>query len=230
MKRFYKEAAAVALDDGYEVRLDQRPVRTPDRNLLRMPTRALADASAAEWNGQGDKLDMAAMPMTALAYAAVDRVGANTAQFVKETARFAETDLLCYRAPTPAELRARQADAWDPLLAWSAERHGVSLTCADGVMPIEQPEPALAAVRAALATLDAFRLTAAHTAAQILGSAVLTLALIDGRLTAAETADAAHLDDLYQMEHWGEDEDARKLLTRRRVDLVEIGRFIELLE
>lgn len=230
MKRFYKEAAAVALDGDFEVRLDARPVRTPDRNYLRMPTRALAEASAAEWNGQGDKLDMGAMPMTALAYAAVDRIGADAGQFVIETARFAETDLLCYRAPAPVELRARQDAQWDPLLAWLEQRHGARLDVAEGVMPITQPGPALAAVRAAFAPLDPYRLTAAHTAAQILGSAVLTLALMDGHITAGQAADIAHLDDLYQMEHWGEDEDARKLLTRRHVDLVEIGRFLDLLQ
>lgn len=229
MKRFYKEAAVVPLDDGFEVRLDQRPVRTPERRQLRMPSQALADASAAEWNGQGDELDMGAMPMTALAYAAVDRIGANAAQFVDEAARYAETDLLCYRAPSPPELRARQDAAWDPLLAWAEARHGVSLTLAEGVMPIEQPAPALVAVRTAFAAFDPYRLTAAHTAVRILGSAILTLALMDGRIDANAAADLTQLDELYQLERWGEDADARSLLTRRRVDLVEIGRFLELL-
>lgn len=230
MKRFYKEAAVATTDDAFEVRLDGRPVRTPGRNVLTLPTQKLAEASAAEWNGQGDELDMGAMPMTALAYAAVDRIGADPANFVAETAKFAETDLLCYRAPSPAPLRDRQAEAWDPILAWVEKRYGAAFTLAEGVMPIAQPAPAVEAVHAAFAGLDAFRLTAAHAAARIVGSAGLTLALIDGEIDAGKAADLADIDETFQLEQWGEDEDARVLLTRRRVDLIEIGRFLDLLK
>ena len=229
MKRFYKEARATETDGRIGVALDGRPVRTPGRRELAFPTRALAEASAAEWNGQGDQLDMAAMPMTALSYAAVDRIGADPAQFAAETARYAETDLLCYRAPSPAELRERQDAAWDPILAWLAEAHAARLMLVEGVMPAAQPEAALAAVRQALDALDPFRLTAAHTAARASGSAGIALALVAGRIDAAVAADAAQIDDLYQLEQWGEDADARALVTRRRVDLIEIGRFLELL-
>lgn len=229
MKRFYKEAAAAPSDSGFEVALDGRAVRTPERRPLVMPTMALAEASAAEWNGQGEKLDMASMPMTALAYAAVDRIGPNKAHFVDETARYAETDLLCYRAPRPEKLRDRQAAVWDPLLEWLATTHGARLVLADGVMPIPQDEAALSAVRRAVGALDPFRLTATHSAARIAGSAAIALALATGKIDAAAAADAADIDEEFQMEEWGEDEAARALLTRRRVDLVEIGRFLGLL-
>ena len=229
MKRFYKEAAAFVVDGGFEVRLDARPVRTPGRRSLTLPTLALAEASAAEWNGQGDKLDMATMPMTALAYAAVDRIAPDPDYFAAETARFAETDLLCYRAPEPTALIERQAAAWDPVLDWLAERHGARLTLAEGVMPVDQPAEALQAVRAALGDLDPFRPTAAHSAARIVGSAAIALALIEGELDAEQATDIAHIDERHQMEIWGEDDAAKAQITRRRVDLVEIGRFVGLL-
>ncbi|MEQ9126237.1 MAG: ATP12 family protein [Alphaproteobacteria bacterium] len=229
MKRFYKEAAGTPAGTAFRVTLDGRPVRTPGRRDLDLPTLALAKASAAEWNGQGDKLDMATMPMTALAYAAVDRVAADPAHFAAETARFAETDMLCYRAPGPATLCALQAAAWDPILAWLKARHGAGLVLAEGVMPVDQPAEALAAVRAALDALDPFRLTAAHSAARAAGSVGVALALVAGEIDARAAADAASVDEAFQLEQWGEDADARALLTRRRVDLVEIGRFIGLL-
>lgn len=229
MKRFYKAAEAVAVENGFEVQLDGRPVRTPGRLQMTLPSQRLAGAAAAEWAAQGYELDMAAMPMTALSYAAVDRIAEDPERFISDVTRFAETDLLCYRAPTPQQLVDRQAAAWDPLLNWLHERHGARLVLAEGVMPVDQPEAAVARVRAAFAALDPFRLTAAHVASQAGGSAVIALALIDGEITAAAAADAAQIDDIWQLEEWGEDEDARALITRRRADLEEIGHFLELL-
>ncbi len=229
MKRFYVEAAPAAHGAGVQGVLDGRAVRTPARKELTLPTLALAAASAAEWNGQGDKLDMATMPMTALAYAAVDRIGADLPMFLNETARYAETDLLCYRALGPAPLREKQATAWDPVLAWLDARHGARLILADGIMPIPQPEAALAAIRTAVAALDAYRLTAAHSAARIASSAGIALALVQGELNAGAAAEAALIDEIFQLDNWGEDEAARDLVTRRRADMIEIGRFLELL-
>ena len=231
MKRFYKEAAVATTDAGsFEVRLDGRPVRTPGRRDLHMPTAALAAASAAEWNGQGDKLDMAAMPMTALAYAAVDRIAVEPETIVQEAARYAETDMLCYRAPRPESLRQRQDAAWDPILAWLRDVYGARLILAEGVMPVTQPPTAVAAVRDALTPLDPFRLTAAHTATQIAGSSAVGLALVAGHIDAATAADVVDVDEAFQLEHWGEDEEMRTLMTRRRVDFLEIGRFLEYLQ
>lgn len=227
MKRFYKEATVAEIGNGaFEVRLDGRPVRTPRRKDLHMPTQPLAAASAAEWNGQGGKLDMATMPMTALAYAAVDRIAADPVLFVEESARYAETDLICYRAPGPATLRERQDTAWDPLVAWLRDVYGARFILAEGVMPVDQPPTAVEAVRTALQTLDPFRLTAAHAATQIAGSSAIALALVTGHIDAGAAADMADVDEVYQLEEWGEDEEARALLTRRRVDFMEIGRFL----
>lgn len=229
MKRFYNQAAVEAVGEAFEVQLDGRPVRTPGRQRLALPTRALAEASAAEWDGQGEELDMGAMPMTALSYAAVDRVGVDPERFASEAARFAETDLLCYRAPEPPALVERQAAAWDPVLAWLDRRHGAKLVLAEGVMPVSQPPKAIAAVRAAVDALDPYQLTALHSAAGIAGSAGIALALLDGEMDARRAADIADVDEVFQMETWGEDAEIRAHLTRRRVDLVEIGRFITLL-
>ena len=229
MKRFYKQALAAELGPGaYEVRLDGRAVRTPQRKSLILPTMRLAEASAGEWNDQGDKLDMGKMPMTALAYAALDRIEADPGHFAEETASFAETDLLCYRAPSPQKLRDRQAAVWDPVLDWLDETHGARLVLAEGVMPIPQPAAALKAVSAALSALDPFRLTVAHSAARIAGSAVLALAMVEGARDADEVADIASVDEAYQMEEWGEDAEAVALLDRKRAELRELQRFLEL--
>ena len=230
MKRFYKSAEARAVKGGFEVSLDGRPVRTPGRQKLTFPSAKLADASAAEWSAQGETLDMAAMPLTALSYAALDRVAEDPRRFVDDVTRYAETDLLCYRAPTPPRLAARQAEAWDPLLAWLLERYSVRLTLAKGIMPVDQPKKAIATIRDAFAAFDPFRLTAAHVASQAAGSAVIALALVEGEVSPAIAADAAQIDDNWQLEEWGEDEEARALLVRRRSDLEEIGYLLSLLE
>ena len=230
MKRFYKSAEARAVEDGYEVSLDGRPVRTPGRKKLTFPSLKLAEASVAEWSAQGETLDMAEMPLTALSYAALDRIAEDQSRFVDDITRFAETDLLCYRAPTPPKLVARQVDAWDPLLAWLLERCGARLVLAAGIMPVVQPESAIAAIRQAFAALDPFRLTAAHVASQAAGSAVIALALVEGEITPKIAADAAQIDDDWQLEQWGEDEEARELMARRRSDLQEIGHFLSLLD
>lgn len=229
MKRFYKTVAVVSVGDGFEVQLDGRPVRTPGRQKLVLPGLGLAEASAEEWASQGEMLDMAAMPMTALGYAALDRVADDPDQFIDDVTRFVETDLLCYRAPTPPTLVERQAQSWDPLLAWLSERHGARLILAEGIMPVDQPQAAVAAVRKAFAALDPFRLTAAHIASQAAGSAVIALALIEGEIDAGAAADAAQIDDNWQLEKWGEDDEARAYITQRRFDLEEIGKFLALL-
>lgn len=229
MKRFYKAASVEPTEAGFAVALDGRRVRTPGRQDLTFPTRRLAMASAAEWNAQEDKLDIAAMPMTALSYAAVDRVAADPAHFVAEAARHAETDLLCYRAPSPASLRARQDAMWQPILDWGKSRYGADLVVVEGVMPVEQPEPALIAVGKAFGALDPFRLTVAHAATGLLGSALLALALIDGECDAEDASEASEVDDRHQLEEWGADEEAEALLERRRAELQELARFLDLL-
>lgn len=233
MKRFYKTAsvapAAAGPGAGHAVRLDGRPVRTPSKAELAVPTEALAAAIAAEWNSQGETLRLADMPLTQLANTAIDRVGALRPQMIDELLRFAETELLCYRAgdDQPA-LRDRQLSAWQPLLDWARTRYDADLCITAGLMPVTQSAAALKALRLAVEQLDDWRLTALQAAAAALGSLVLALALLEGRLDAEGAFAAAYLDEAFQIEQWGEDAEAAARLARLRKDVADAAEFLSL--
>src|SRR4051812_16148114 len=178
-RRFYREAAAVADGDVWRIALDCKVVKTPARNPLSIPTKALAEAIAAEWSAQDTKVKPDTMPLMQLASTAIDRVAPDRGRIVAETAGYAATDLVCYRADSPADLIARQAAAWDPLLDWLRERYDVSLRIAAGVMAIRQPGQALAALTRVVAALDDLRLTALSVMTGSSGSLVIALALLE---------------------------------------------------
>lgn len=230
VKRFYREVAVAATDaGGFAILLDGRKVRTPIGRDLEVPTRNLADAVAAEWAAQGDKVRPATMPLTQFAFTAIDRVGPERAEVAARIARYGETDLLCYRADSPADLVALQSETWDPLLAWADEAFGARLTVTAGIAPVAQPAAAVVALGRQLEGLDAFRLTAAAAVVQAAGSLVVGLALLQGRLDAADAAKAAHLDETYQAGKWGED---REAVDRRRAlsdEIAGAARFLSLL-
>ena len=182
MKRFWSSVEVVTGEAGYAIRLDARPVRTPGRYALEVPTRPLAEALAAEWDAQTDEVRPEAMPVTRACNTAIERVAPQRGAVAAEVASYGETDLLCYRAPAPEGLKARQAAAWDPLLAWAAETHGARLVVTEGVMHVDQPAPALAALAARVGRFGAFELTALHEMVTLTGSLVLGLATADGRL------------------------------------------------
>ena len=228
MKRFYKSASTHLSDEEYEVHLDGKPVRTPNRNLLKFPTLALAEASAAEWNGQAEKLEITEMPMTALAYATCDRVAPDPEHFIQATAKFAETDLLCYRAAAPEALKKRQSSSWDPLLDWFKSHYGKHFVITDGIMPVEQPKETTSCVVEALRSLDNFRLTSAHSVADLTGSVVIALAMTNYAIDATDAFLAAHIDDQFQLQEWGEDAEAQLRLSYRKAELNEIYRFLTL--
>lgn len=231
MKRFYKTATVVPATggSGHAVRLDGRPVRTPSKAELAVPTEALAAAIAAEWNSQGDTLRLADMPLTQLANTAIDRVGTLRPQMIDELLRFAETELLCYRAgDDQAVLRDRQRDTWQPLLDWARSRYDAALCTTAGLMPVAQPEAAMKALRLAVEQLDDWRLTALQAAAAPLGSLVLALALLEGRLDAEAAFAAAYLDEAFQIEQWGEDAQAAARLARLRKDVADAAVFLSL--
>lgn len=232
MKRFYKTAEVVEAAQGqHAVHLDGRPMRTPSKAELAVPHRALAEAIAAEWNGQGEVLKLSDMPMTQLANSAIDRVRAMRGTMIDGVMRFADTELLCYRAGATEspDLAARQERAWQPLLDWVREHHGAALCQTAGLMPVDQPSEALAALRAAVEGLDDWRLTALQAAVAPLGSLVLALAVVGGRLTADEAYEAAYLDEHFQIEQWGEDAELRDRLNRQRKDIADAERFLALL-
>jgi len=207
MKRFYKEARVLPAEGGFGVALDGKPMRTPMRAPLVVPSEALAEAIAAEWNAQGETIARETMRLTRLACTALDRVPSQRDAVLDELAGYGATDLLCYRADAPAALVARQAEAWDPLLAWAAETYGATLSVTQGIRPISQSTEAIGRLRASAAALDAFRLTALHLATSASGSLVLGLALIAGRLDAGAVWAASQIDETHQIETWGEDEE-----------------------
>lgn len=229
IKRFYKAVAIAAQDGGVAVTLDGRAIRTPAGQPLRLPAAALAEAVAAEWQAQGDTVEPDTMPLMQLAATALDRVAAHRAAIIDELLRYAASDLLCYRAEEPADLVQRQQRVWQPLLDWAAERHGVVLCVTGGIMPVAQPEAALAALRRAMAPLDDWRLTALQAMTAATGSLLLGLALLDGRLDADHGFAAAQLDELYQAELWGDDLEAESRRSRLHADIAAAVRLVSLL-
>jgi chaperone required for assembly of F1-ATPase len=230
VKRFWKSAAPVEVDGGFAVELDGRPIKTPARAELVVPTRALAEAIAIEWNECGEKVDPGAMPLTGLANAAIDRVEPDKDAFAAGIARYAEADLTCYRAEGPATLVARQAESWDALLGWARRRYDVDFVTCSGVMHVAQPEETARKLGHAVASLDAFRLAGLSPLVTIGGSLVAALAVIEKMMPASEAWEAVSLDDRWQMEQWGADSEAEAALDARRRDFLTGARFLELLD
>jgi len=206
-KRFYEHAHVAEADkDGdVEILLDRKPVKTPARRVLTAPTRALAEAIAAEWDAQKDVIDPAHMPLTRLANATIDAVADAMIPVAEEIAEYLGTDLLCYRADAPGGLVDMQALAWDPVLAWAREQFGARFVLAQGVVHVPQPREAIAAVRAAIPG-EPWRLAAVSSITTLTGSALLAMALAHGALAADTAWAAAHVDEDWQMSQWGRDE------------------------
>jgi chaperone required for assembly of F1-ATPase len=229
MKRFWKHAAAVAAEAGWTVALDGRPIRTPAKNPLALPSRALAEAIAAEWNEQGEEVSPAAMTLMRLASTALDLVAKRHAAVAAEVAKYAETDLVCYRAEHPAELAHRQEAGWGPLVDWAMLRYDAPLAITAGVIPTTQSEATLKAFAAAIAAYDALALTALHAVTTACGSVVLGLALVERRIDAETAFALSQLDESFQIEQWGEDEEAARRRAGLRADIRDAARFLDLL-
>ncbi|KQX25340.1 MULTISPECIES: ATP12 family chaperone protein [unclassified Sphingomonas] len=229
MKRFYKQVSVEPVAGGHAIRLDGRAVKTPARADLALPTSALAHAVAAEWDAQREDIDPRSMPLTGLANAAIDRVAPDPAAFAQGLAAYAETDLLCYRADSPAELVARQAGAWDPLLAWAGRRYDVRFETVAGIVHRAQPDETVRRLSAAVAAYGAFHLAALQPLVTIAGSLVIALAIAEGRIDVEQAFATAHLDELWQVERWGEDELATRAREHHRADFKAAARFLALL-
>lgn len=227
-KRFWKETSVTDHPEGFGVALDGRAVKTPAKAPLVVPTRALAEAIAAEWEAQEGQIAPHTMPVTRSANAAIDKVAHQHDEVVEHVAEYGGTDLLCYRADNPAELVALQAEKWDPLLDWASETFGVRLAVTAGVLPVAQSEDALSRLRSEVAACDAFALAALHDLVGITGSLVLGLAVARGRLTAVEAWDLSRLDEDWQISQWGEDEEAAEIASLKREALSDAGRIWEL--
>jgi chaperone required for assembly of F1-ATPase len=209
LKRFYAEAGVAETSDGFALQLDGRGARTPAKNRLAFPTRALAELVAREWAGQGETIDPSTMPITRIVNSAIDGVAAAMKETRAELAGYVETDLLFYRAATPEKLAAAQAAAYDPVLDWSKDAFGATFILAEGIIYLSQPERSVQAVKAAQEALDGpFALAALHVMTTLTGSALLALAVVSGRLTAREAWRIAHVDEDFQISQWGEDDEA----------------------
>lgn len=230
MKRFYKLAAVTGEAAPFGVALDDRPLRTPSRAVLAVPTLALAEAIAAEWNGQGEVIDPRSMPLTGLANAAIDRVAPEKDGFADGLAVFAETELLAYRAEHPPVLVVHQAAQWDPWLAWARARYDVDFASVTGIIHLPQPTATLARIRAAYRAFDAFRLAALHPVVTISGSAVIGLAVAEAQMDAKAAWQIGHLDELWQAEQWGKDPLAEAGHKERQRDLASAVAMLRLLD
>lgn len=229
MKRFYASAVARAVEDGWAIELDGRPVRTPARAPLVVPMGALGDSIAAEWNAQDDTVQPRTMPLTGLANAAIDRVAPDPAAFAKALAAYGESDLLCYRAEGPQALVGRQADRWDPILAWARARFDIDFEVAAGIIHRPQPARTIEQLARAVAARNPFQLAALSPLVTISGSLVIALALAEGALTPDAAWEAAALDELWQAEQWGADAEAEAALAARRAEFDAAWRFLTLL-
>jgi len=207
-KRFYKQAAVKAGDDGFAIELDGRAIKTPAKATLSVPKEALAQAIAQEWSDQGETLDLPGMTLTRLANVAIDRTPQTRGDLAEELTRYAATDVTCYLAETPAELQARQEAAWAPWRTWAGRELGVLLVPVIGLIASPQPQASLDAVRDHALSCDDFRLTALTWGCSLLGSAVLALAVERGQLGAAAALTASCVDEDWQAEQWGSDEEA----------------------
>jgi chaperone required for assembly of F1-ATPase len=209
VKRFYRDVTVDQAPEGFRFLLDGRPVRTPARQALWLPTYALAEAVAAEWRAQDDEMQPATMPLTRLVNTVLDGIRATREEVISAILRFGENDLLSYRAEAPEALVVRQRQ-WDGYLDWIADRHGARLAVTSGIQHVTQSPETLAALRRAVAALSDFDLAALHVLASVTGSLVLGLAVLDGRLTSEEAFALSRLDEAYQAEQWGSDREAEQ--------------------
>jgi len=225
-KRFYQSAG---IGDGppHPLLLDDRVVKTPSGNTLAAPTASLAQAVAAEWSVQGERIDPATMPLTRLANTIIDGVAPNLAPVSQDIAKYLGSDLVCYRADAPEGLVATQARHWDPVLAWARDTHGARFVLTEGVMFVAQPESAVAAVRAAIPS-DPWRLGAVHLITTLTGSALIALAVAAQQLGVDEAWAAAHVDEDWNMKLWGRDELALERRAARFADMQAAATILDL--
>lgn len=227
-KRFWSSASAQAVDGGYSVFLDGRPVKTPAKAALVVPTFEVAQAIAAEWDAQTGKVDPESMPFTRAANSAIDKITPLFDAVVGEVAGFGGSDLLCYRAEAPDELVKRQELAWDPILNWAQSEFGVSLVVTQGVMYVEQPKQDTDRLCHLVQSHTAFQLMALHDLVAISGSLILGLAVTRGKVAADEGFALSRIDESWQTEQWGEDEDAAKIESLKRAAFANAAKFFAL--
>lgn len=224
-KRFYKDASVQEEDDGFTVRLDNRPIRTPGKRAIVMPSAQMAEAVAGEWRAQEGGIDPTTMPWQRSVNSAIDKVAFQRADVEAHLVGYAGTDLLSYRAVAPERLIRRQASAWDPVLDWLTQRHGVTLAVTSGVMPVGQDADELSKLAAFTTAMTDFQLTGFHDLVGLSGSFVLALAAIDGAQPVEDVWEISRIDETWQIEQWGEDDEAAKNAEAKRQAFLHAFRF-----
>ena len=229
-KRFYKNVSVASASEGFVVHLDGKPVRTPAKTILTLPTAAAAQLVADEFAAQKENIDPVTMPVTRLVNTAIDGVATDTQAVLEDILRFSSSDLLCYRADAPEKLVQRQAEAWDPVIDWARAALGARFVLAEGVMHVEQPREAIGAIGIHLKLRDEpLRLAALHLMTSLTGSALLALAVDSGELDVEAAWAAAHVDEDWQIEHWGEDSEALHRRKMRKADMLAAANLLEAL-
>lgn len=227
-KRFWKEARVEAVEGGHTVCLDARPIRSPAKRPLLLPTRAMAEAVAAEWAAVAEVVDPGKMPVTRSANAAIDKVAPQFDEVAGLIAAYGGSDLLCYRTEGPEALAAMQAEGWDPVLDWAARCYGAPLLTTVGVVPVAQPAESLARLAAPLHAASVFELTALHDLVSLTGSLVLGLAATSGAFEPETIWRLSRIDEDWQAAQWGEDEEAADAAARKRNDFLHARYFWEI--
>ena len=229
MRRFWTSVEVVGGENGWGVRLDGKPLRTPARMELAVPSSVLAEAIAEEWRSAADEIDPRAMPLTGLANAAIDRISLAKAQFAAGLSHYVEADLACYRSEWPPELVDRQTASWDPLLAWARRRFDVDFSTTTGLMHVPQPAATVERLAHEIAALNPYQLAGLSPLITVGGSLVAALAVFEGAISPEEGWLAVSVDDRWQLEQWGTDPDAELALKNHHADFLAGARFIELL-
>lgn len=229
MKRFWTTVSTLAEADGWAIRLDERSVRTPARALLVVPTEALAEAIAEEWQSLEDDIDPRAMPLTGLANAAIDRIAPDRQAFASGLAKYGEADLACYRSEWPPELVSRQQSSWDELLAWGRRRYDVDFSTTTGLLHLPQAQATVDRLGRAVSELDAFHLAGLSPLVFTGGSLIAALAILEKSISAEAAWEAVSIDERWQLEQWGGDAEAVVALENRRLDFLAGARFLDLL-
>ncbi|GAB5449528.1 ATP12 family chaperone protein [Gymnodinialimonas sp.] len=224
-KRFWKEASVAEAEGGFRVMLDGRGVNTPGKLPLVMPTRAMAEAVAAEWNAQEDEIKPLTMPHTRSANSAIERVTPQWTEVTDMLLEYAETDVLCYRAEGPDELTQRQAAEWDPMLDWAAEALDARLEPRAGVMWVSQPATSVEALDRTLRQITPFPMTAMHDLVTLTGSLILGLAVAKGHISAKEAWRLSRIDETWQIEQWGADAEAEEAAAIKEAQLLHAEAF-----
>lgn len=225
LKRFWTDVAVKPVEGGFAVTLDGRAMRTPGKAPFVVPTRAIAQQVAAEWQEQQGEVRPGTMPFTRSVNSAIDTLSQHRAFVVEDLSGYGGTDLVCYRAEEPLALRRRQESGWDPLVTWAGSRFGAHLATGLGIVHVAQPQEALQALAAEVARQDDYELSAFHDLVVLSGSLIIALAVIEGLHSPEEAWGLSRIDETWQIEQWGEDEEARAFADQKRAAFLHAARF-----